>query len=46
MAKRKISRKKPKINAEDAAQTKKFFIITGISVLILLVIIFVIFSQS
>ena len=46
MAKRKVSRKKPKINAENAAQTKKFFTITGICVLVLLVIIFFVFSRS
>lgn len=46
MAKRKVSRKKPKINAENAAQTKKFFTITGILVLVLLMIIFFFFSQS
>jgi hypothetical protein len=48
MAKRKISKPKKKTNvsAEDAAANKRFFTITGISVLVLLVVIFIIFLNS
>ncbi|WP_157472343.1 hypothetical protein [Neolewinella persica] len=48
MAKRKISKPKKKTNvsAEDAAANKRFFTITGIAVLVLLVVIFIIFLNS
>ena len=45
-AKSRIKRKKKQVNAEDAKQTKRFFTITGICVVVLLVIIFVIFNNS
>ncbi|MFK8161723.1 MAG: hypothetical protein AB8H12_04595 [Lewinella sp.] len=48
MAKRRISKPKKKTNvsAEDAAANKRFFTITGICVLVLLVVIFIIFLNS
>lgn len=48
MAKQKISKPKKKTNvsAEDAAANKRFFTITGICVLVLLVIIFIFFRSA
>ena len=50
MAKRRIKRpsaprKRNDVRVEDAAATKRFFTITGIVVLVLLVIIFVVYQQ-
>jgi len=48
MAKARISKPKKKtdVSAEDAAANKRFFTITGICVLVLLVIIFIWFKNS
>jgi hypothetical protein len=51
MAKRKIKtvskpKKKSNVSAEDAVANKRFFTVTGIVVLTLLVVIFVIFLNS
>ena len=51
MAKRRIKqpskpRKKNNVSAEDRAANKRFFTITGIVVLALLVIIFIVFSRT
>lgn len=51
MAKRKIKavskpRKKSDVSVEDAAANKRFFTITGIVVLALLVLIFIIYLNS
>jgi len=48
MAKRKTDKPKKKndVSAEDAAANKRFFTITGICVLVLLVIIFIMFRLA
>lgn len=46
MAKARIKRKKPKVNPEDAKQTKKLFLITGIVVVAFLVLFFMLFVRS
>ena len=48
MAKRRISKPKKKTNVsvEDAAANKRFFTITAICVVVLLVVIFIVFLNS
>lgn len=46
MAKTRIKRKKPQVNPEDAKATRRFFTITGIIVLVLLVLIFMIYART
>lgn len=46
MAKARIKRKKPKVNPEDARATKRFFVITGIVVLVLLVLLFTVYART
>lgn len=46
MAKARIKRNKKAVNPEDAKQTRKFFTVTGIIVLVLLVLLFTLYSMS
>lgn len=46
MAKARIKRKKPAVNPEDAKATKRFFVITGVVVLVLLVVIFMVYARA